>query len=64
MVDPLRDHHILLEPAHTTLAKACVVLLHHLKKPTINETMKNFLRADYAAKHSADHADVTYNECN
>jgi hypothetical protein len=24
MVDPLRDHHILLEPAHTTMAKACI----------------------------------------
>ena len=39
MVDPLRDHHILLEPAHTTMAKACIGVLLHLNKPIINETM-------------------------
>jgi hypothetical protein len=41
-VDPLRGYHILLEPAHTTLAKACVGVLLHLKNTIINETMKKF----------------------
>jgi hypothetical protein len=49
--------HILLEPAHTTMAKACIGVLLHLKKPIINETMKKFPLADYAAKHLADHAE-------
>ena len=57
MVDPLRDQHILLEPAHATMAKACIGVLLHLKKPIIKETMKKFPLADYAAKHFADHAE-------
>ena len=56
LVGPLRDHHILLEPAHTTMAKACIGVLLHLKKPIINETMNKFPLADYAAKHFADDA--------
>ena len=57
MLDPLRDHHILLEPAHTTMAKACVGVLLCLEQPINNEMIKRFPLADYAAKHFADHAE-------
>jgi len=57
MVDLLRNHHILLEPTHTTMAKACIGMLLHLKKPIINETMKRLPLADYAAKHFANHTE-------
>jgi ankyrin repeat protein len=57
VVDPLRDHHILLEHAHTTIAKACIGVLLRLEQPINNETIKKFPLADYSAKHFADHAE-------
>jgi ankyrin repeat protein len=54
--DILRYHHILLEPAHTIMAQACIGVLLRLAEP-INETMKMFPLADYAAGNFADHAE-------
>jgi hypothetical protein len=38
------------------MAKACIGVLLHLKKPIINQTLNKFPLAYYAAKHFADHA--------
>ena len=49
--------HILLEPAHTTLAKACMVVLLRLGELVDEDNVKDkFPLARYAAKHWVDHA--------
>jgi hypothetical protein len=55
-VDTLRYHNIRPEPAHTTLARACIGVLLRLEYPIDTERLKRFPLADYAAKHFADHA--------
>src|SRR5229473_1040560 len=49
--------HILLEPAHTILAKACLGVLLRFDEPVDKRNVKNkFPLARYAAKHWIDHA--------
>ena len=49
--------HILLEPAHTTLAKACLVVLLRLGELVDEDNVKDkFPLARYAAEHWVDHA--------
>jgi ankyrin repeat protein len=49
--------HILLEPAHTVLADACLVVLLRLGELVDEENVKDkFPLARYAAKHWVDHA--------
>jgi ankyrin repeat protein len=49
--------HILLEPAHTILAKACLGVLLQLDEPVDEHNVKNkFPLAQYAAEHWVDHA--------
>src|SRR5713226_7878114 len=49
--------HILLEPAHTILAKACLGVLLRFDEPVDKHNVQNkFPLARYAAKHWVDHA--------
>ena len=52
------DYHILLEPAHTTMAQACLGVLsrldHHIDEESING-FNNFPLARYAAAYVGDH---------
>ena len=49
--------HILLEPAHTVLAEACLAVLLRLGEPVDEDGVKdNFPLARYAAEHCVDHA--------
>jgi hypothetical protein len=56
-VDILRHHHILLEPAHSIMAQACVCVLLRLEQPINSETIKKLPLVDYAAKHFNDHVE-------
>ncbi len=49
-------YHILLEPAHTILAQACLGILLRLDEHIDKESIKNFPLAPYAAEHWASHA--------
>jgi hypothetical protein len=49
-------YHILLEPAHTILAQACLGVLLRLDEHINREIIKNFPLAPYAAEHWASHA--------
>jgi ankyrin repeat protein len=49
-------HHILLEPAHTILAQACLGVLLHLDDSTRETSVQRSPLADYAAQHWVDHA--------
>src|SRR5712691_12177020 len=53
-IDASRYHHILLEPAHTTMAQACLSVLLRLD-PHIDGA--DFPLALYAAAHFGDHAE-------
>ena len=49
--------HILLEPAHTVLAEACLAVLLRLGEPVDeDDILEKFPLARYAAKHWVDHA--------
>ena len=51
--------HILLEPAHTTLAEACLVVLQRLGELVDEDNVKDkFPLARYAAEHWVDHAQL------
>ena len=51
------DFHILLEPAHTVLAEACLVVLLRLGEiKDKDNVLKKFPLARYAAEHWVDHA--------
>ena len=53
----LRRYHVSMTPAHTIVAQACLGILLHLDKDVItSDTLENFLLAEYAAEHWADHA--------
>ena len=54
-VEPSRYHHILLEPAHTIMAQACLGVLLRLDYDINEERIANFPLADYAAKHFGEH---------
>jgi hypothetical protein len=49
-------YHILLEPAHTILAQACLGVLLRLDEHIDKESIKNFPLAPYAAEHWVSHA--------
>jgi hypothetical protein len=50
------QYHILLEPAHTILAQACLGILLHLGDHVDEESVKNLPLAKYAAEHWVTHA--------
>jgi ankyrin repeat protein len=49
-------YHILLEPAHTILAQACLGVLLHLDDRVNRGNAKDTPLAEYAARHWVDHA--------
>jgi hypothetical protein len=49
-------YHILLEPAHTIFAQACLGVLLGLDEHIDEENIKNFPLAEYAAEHWDSHA--------
>jgi len=51
-------YHILLEPAHTILAQACLGVLLRLDDHIDRDKIKNFPLAKYAAEHWVKHARV------
>jgi len=51
-------YHILLEPAHTILAQACLGVLLQLDDHIDRDKIKNFPLAEYAAEHWVKHARV------
>jgi len=61
LAEPSRDvsrYHILLEPAHTILAQACLGVLLELDDHIDRDKIKNFPLANYAAEHWVKHARV------
>ena len=61
LAEPRRDlshYHILLEPAHTILAQACLGVLLRLDDHIDRDKIDNFPLAKYAAKHWVEHARV------
>src|SRR6266852_462909 len=52
----LSFYHILPEPAHTTLAHACLSILLQLDDRIDRDTIGRFPLAPYAARHWVDHA--------
>jgi ankyrin repeat protein len=55
-VGDLSFHHILLEPAHTILAQACLGVLLHLDDSPRETLVERFPLAEYSARHWVDHA--------
>ena len=53
---PVSNFHVLLKPAHTLLAKACLSILLQLDYTIDEAKVKNFPLASYAAAHWVDHA--------
>jgi len=53
---PLSCYHILPEPAHTTLARACLSCLLHLDDKIDKDAIQHFPIALYAAQYWIDHA--------
>ena len=51
-------YHILLEPAHTILAQACLGVLLQFDDHIDHDKIKNFPLAEYAAEHWVKHARV------
>jgi len=49
-------YHILLSPAHTILAQACLGVLLRLDKHITKDNASDISLADYAARHWVDHA--------
>lgn len=49
-------YHILHEPAHTILSRACLSVLLRLDNQIDKESVKNFPLAEYAARYWVDHA--------
>ena len=56
-IDTSRDHHILLEPAHTIMARACLGVLLRFDSHTDQTSVVDFPLAEYAAEHFGDHAE-------
>jgi hypothetical protein len=59
LAEPSRDvsrYYILLEPAHTILAQACLGVLLRLDDHVDRDNIKNFPLAKYAAEHWTEHA--------
>ena len=49
-------YHIVLEPAHTILAQACLGILLRLDNSTLEALMQQFPLAEYVLEHWVDHA--------
>ena len=54
--EPLSYYHILPEPAHTLLARACLSVLVQLDDKIDRDAIAHFPLAPYAARHWVDHA--------
>jgi hypothetical protein len=55
-VENIRDYHVPLDVAHTTLARACLVVLLQLDKNVDKEHLRAFPLVLYAARHWVEHA--------
>src|SRR6266702_4756743 len=55
-VGDISFHHIMLEPAHTILAQACLGVLLGLDDSTRETSVQRFPLAEYAARHWVDHS--------
>ncbi len=55
-VGDISSHHIMLEPAHTILAQACLGVLLGLDDSTRETSVQRFPLAEYAARHWVDHS--------
>jgi hypothetical protein len=55
-VGDISFYHILLEPAHTILAQACLSVLLRLDDCTRETSVQRFPLAEYAARHWVEHA--------
>ena len=55
-VGNIRDYHIPLNAAHTTLARACLAVLLQLDENMDNKRLETFPLASYAAQHLVKHA--------
>ena len=55
-MDASRYHHILLEPAHTIMARTCLSVLLRLD-PHIDSVINHFPLAQYAGEHFGDHVE-------
>jgi Ankyrin repeats (3 copies) len=49
-------YHVLMTPAHTMVAQACLGALLHLDENVTKDTLEKFPLAKYAAEHWVDHA--------
>jgi len=61
LVEPRRDvsrYHILLEPAHTILAQACLGVFLQLDDHIDDDKINNFPLVEYAAEHWVKHARI------
>jgi ankyrin repeat protein len=56
-VDASRYHHILLNPAHTIMAQACLSVLLRLDPDIDRTSIKDFPLAEYAGEYFGDHAE-------
>ncbi|KAH9959367.1 hypothetical protein BGW80DRAFT_1449133 [Lactifluus volemus] len=57
-VPRISRYHILMTPAHTTVAHACLSALLHLDENISEDSLKDFPLAQYAAEHWMDHAQL------
>ena len=55
-VGNISQYHVPLEPAHATLAQACLTVLLQLDDKTDKKRLETFPLAPYAARHWVDHA--------
>ena len=56
-IDASRYHHILLAPAHTIMAQACLSVLLRLDPHIDKAGIRDFPLAQYAGEHFGDHAE-------
>ena len=56
-IDASRYHHILLDPARTIMAQACLSVLLQLDPHIDKASIKEFPLAEYAGEHFGDHAE-------
>jgi Ankyrin repeats (3 copies) len=54
--ETISRYHVLLTPAHTMVAQACLGTLLHLDENVSEDNLKDFPLAEYAAEHWMDHA--------
>jgi ankyrin repeat protein len=54
--DTISRFHVSMTPAHTIVAQACLGVLLHLDENITKDSLEDFILAEYAAEHWADHA--------